>query len=146
MWLNNGSVVRPLHVTVYVIVVPSELISPRNSALASLEFGGTSFSARNLAEMPKSWSSAPTVVPAKPNKPTALNTTKKQAFLIVIASFIRDFCFGSPNWHRYTPGPATYGEIFSVHSLSASETVKPVRLQTALTGAPSERSFTLASR
>jgi hypothetical protein len=28
-----------------------------------------------------------------------------------------DFRFGGPNWHPYTPKPATLGQIFSSHSL-----------------------------
>jgi len=53
-----------------------------------------------------------------------------------VQAISRDFRFGCPNWHRYTPKPATYGQVFSSHSRSASETVSAVRMQTALTGAP----------
>jgi hypothetical protein len=31
----------------------------------------------------------------------------------------RDFRFGRPNWHRYTPRPATYGQIFSSYGSEA---------------------------
>jgi hypothetical protein len=34
------------------------------------------------------------------------------------------------NWQCYTPKPVTYGQIFSSHSLSVSETVNSVRMQT----------------